>query len=425
MDNSIKKEEIIFLFDLLTDYLKRRTIIKSIQHFIQEKNKYSLSNPCSYGIVIFQKEANPVHMYDKHDDELIVDYLTKAWETRETEKSYFENGLFEILSYIFRKGRKERKIYRIIIISDTPSKRSDDYYNAAYDLIIKARNFDTYIDIIRVGDASFYEDDIKLKIITSESNGGLFYCDYKQFNDVLSSLIHAKREFQIIKSREEDIECLEEDRIFYEKLAVDLISLDKDDEHICSICQSEICPICELNSDEIRKCYNCSAKFHSCCIGEYAISHNIGFKHIFRCPNCDTLLKVDKELIDILDTESSESQIAGTVEVEKSKKISDETAIANNEKSLESLPEKSAAIEEEREVKIGVFGPKIKVRGNKKLKIINLEEQGGNIEDKTRKSIASLKPPQRKSNFIKICPICGASNAATSPNCTNCGYKLS
>lgn len=429
MADAIKKEEIIFFIDLKTNFIKRKSLIKSIQNFIQEKNKYSLSNPSSYGLVIFQKEHNPINFYDKPDEEEIVDTLNSTWETRETEQTYFENGLFEILSYVFRKGRKEKNIYRIIIISDNASERSDDYYNAAYDLIVKAKFFDTIIDVIRIGEKTFYEDDIKLKIITSESNGGLFYCNDKQFSDVLDSLVQKKSEFHIIKSQEE-LPLLQEDRIFYEKLAVDLISLDKGEEEICSICQQEVCPICELYTDSIMKCYNCSAKFHSCCIAEYAISNNIGFKHIFRCPSCDTLLKLDQEFVEMIYLEKfgeeiGEHELNEILDSEKTKEdeVSSETPpISLVEENLPQIVEEEDGVSQ-KEVRIGVFGPKIKVKTNKKMKIKSIDEQEELQSKEIKKSITTLKPPGSSRVSIKICPICGnpVSNAS---QCSHCGCKI-
>ena len=128
---------------------------------------------------------------------------------------------------------------------------------------------------------------MKIKVITSETFGGTFYCNINQFNDVLGSLVKSKQEFNIIKPEQEQF--LEEDKTFYERLAVDLISLDSKDDNVCSVCQFELCPVCGAFSDEIRKCYNCGAKYHGCCIARYSISNNIGFKHIFRCPQCQNI----------------------------------------------------------------------------------------------------------------------------------------
>ena len=296
--DAINSEEFIFYIDLITDFLKKKTLTKAINAFIKEKDK--LNALYSYGLVIFQKDENPINVYDLKDAETVIDTINNAWETRENEKSYFENGLYEILAYIFRKSREVRKNYRVIIISDSPSKLSDDYYNALYDLLIKAKKFLTFIDIIRVGEEKFYEDDVKLKVVSSETYGGTFYCpNEKHLQNILGSLTQNKKEFKVLKTEDTD-RILKEDKVFYERLAVDLISLSADDEEICSICEQELCPICEAHSDEIHKCFNCDTKFHSCCAAKYSIARNIGFIHLFRCLNCETLLKIDEEFVNMV-----------------------------------------------------------------------------------------------------------------------------
>jgi len=194
---SVNSEEFIFYIDLITDFLKKKILIKSISTFMKEKAKFNTQT--SYGLLLFQKEANPVTFYDESDFDSYEKILDEKWETRETERSLFENGLFEILAYIFRKSREARKNYRVIIISDTPSTLSDDYHNALYDLLIKAKKFDAFIDIIRVGDQKFYSDDVKLKVVASETHGGVLYCDDgKSFLNILASFIQNRSEFNIV-----------------------------------------------------------------------------------------------------------------------------------------------------------------------------------------------------------------------------------
>ncbi len=302
-DNSpILSEEVIFYIDLTTEYLEKETLVKDIRSFMQEKNEFSDSN---YGIVIFQEDDNPITIYGKKDLDSITQTLDSYWDTRPKDQSYIENGLFEILSYIFSESRNKKKSYRIIVISDTPSTRQEEYHQALYDLIVKLKNFSTIIDIIRVGDNESYDDDIKLKVISSETHGGTFYCQKTRFYDVFGSLVKNKQEFNIVQEHGGNL-ILKQDQTFYEHLAVELITLDSEDERICSICQLEVCPICGTFSDEVRKCYNCGAKFHGCCIAKYSIIKNIGFKHIFRCPQCETLLKLDEDYVNLVYEEEYE-----------------------------------------------------------------------------------------------------------------------
>ena len=436
---SQNEEEFIFYLDLVTDFLKKKTLTKAINAFIKEKDKLNALN--SYGLVIFQKDENPINVYDLKDAETVLNTINTSWETRENEKSYFENGLYEILAYIFRKSREIRKNYRIIIISDSPSKLSEDYYNALYDLLIKAKKFSAFIDIIRVGEAKFFEDDVKLKVVSSETHGGTFYCsNEKHLNNILGSLTQNKKEFKIIKSEESE-QILEEDKVFYERLAVDLISLSPEDQEICSICNAEVCPICEAHSDEIHKCFNCNTKFHSCCAAKYSLANNIGFLHIFRCPHCGTLLKLDQEFVDMIHEEELEE---GIPEIELREPISEpeieeseiqeeviEEIIEEEEEELEEpiepieIPE-STPSPEMKKVKLGgFFGQEITISTKDIKKDIIRDHKEEIIHPEEQISITTLKQPKRRRNAVlKLCKICGATIQRNSLNCPSCGARI-
>lgn len=423
---AVNSEEFIFFLDLVSNFLKKKLLIKAINSFIKEKDKYNALT--SYGVLIFQKEDNPINVYDLKDAEAVSNTINDAWETRELNQSYLENGLYEILAYIFRKSREARKNYRVIIITDTPSKLSEDYYNALYDLLIKAKKFSAFIDIIRVGDEKFYEDDVKLKVISSETHGGTFYCpNEKLLQNVLGSLIQNKKEFKVLKADDSEA-ILIEDKIFYERLAVDLISLTPEDQEICDICEQELCPICEAHSDEIHKCYNCDAKYHSCCAAKYSLAKNIGFKHVFRCLQCETLLKLDEEFVNMIYEEDLEEELA---DIEIQDVITENPIIEEKEQVLEGVEELSvtepepAPPVETKKVRVGgFFGKEITIGAkNFKSKDLTKISQPDEIPEKPI-SITNLKPPRKRgAATIKLCKICGATIQNT-VNCPTCGARI-
>lgn len=429
---AVNSEEFIFYFDLVSSFLKKKPLMKAIGAFIKEKDKFNALT--SYGIVLFQKEENPISVYNLKDAETVLNTIDEAWETRENDQSYLENGLYEILAYIFRKSREARKNYRVIIISDTPSKLSEDYYNALYDLLIKAKKFSAFIDIIRVGDKKFYEDDVKLKVISSETHGGTFYCpNEKVLPNVLGSLIQNKKEFKVIKTEEVE-EALAEDKVFYERLAVDLISLSPEDQEICDICEQELCPICEAHSDEIHKCFNCDAKYHSCCAAKYSLAKNIGYKHIFRCLQCETLLKLDEEFVEMIYQEDLEEEIS-EIEIQEFPhepsipgEVEEEQIKEDMEEEFAELPELEVEEEPEvvKKVKIGgFFGQEITIGKKNSNKLTASEVSQPFKQEEKPISITTLKPPKKKGAVtIKLCKICGATCGALVNNCPTCGAKI-
>lgn len=419
--DAINSEEFIFYIDLISEFLKKKPLLKAISNFIKEKDKFNAL--VSYGIVLFQKDENPVNNYDLKDTDIILKTIDDAWETREDEHSYLENGLYEILAYIFRKSREVRKNYRVIIISDSPSKLSEDYYNALYDLLIKAKKFSAFIDIIRVGDEKFYEDDVKLKVISSETHGGTFYCpNEKHLQNVLGSLIQNKKEFKVIKSEETE-QILGQDKIFYERLAVDLISLSPEDQEICDICEQELCPICEAHSDEIHKCYNCNAKFHGCCAAKYSLAKNIGFNHIFRCLQCETLLKLDEEFVNMIYEEDLEEELP---EIDLEELVIEDTLTNDHEEEQYLEESELTPAVQTKKVRVGGFFGKeitIETRNSKGVELSEIPEPIEQEEPSI--SITSLKPPRKKgTGSIKFCKICGATCGVLVDSCPTCGAKL-
>jgi len=431
---SVNSEEFIFYIDLISDFLKRKTLVKGITSFIKEKNNFNILT--SYGLVIFQENTSPITLYNEKDTDKIIEKLEDTWDTRETNQNFLENGLFEILAYIFRKSQESRKNYRVIVISDNPSSLSEDYHNALYDLLIKARNFYAFIDIIRVGDNKFYEDDVKLKVISSETHSGVFYCnDPKVFPSILGSLVQNKTEFTVIQPSKQN-PILKEDKIFYEKLAVGLLSLDSEDEEVCDVCQQELCPVCELHSDQILKCYNCNMKYHACCAAHYSIKNNIGFKNLFRCAQCDTLLKLDEDFVNLIYEEEYKLEEEEIIEEEEIPEHFDEETlyeeeIISDKEYIEPIEEEAEEIKEEVERKVrigGYFGQEIIVKShiNKQKNNMKVSEPTVIIQENTTKnqkpiSITSLKPPKKK--MIKLCKICGATLQSVHI-CPNCGARV-
>ncbi len=434
-------EEFVFYIDLISNFIKKKNLIKLFNTFSKEKSKYHAN--ISYGIIMFQESEKLINIYNSPNIETITAVIDKYWDNREKSKSYFEKGLFEILAHLFKASKGENKAYRIIVLSDTPSELDRDYQDALYDLIIKAKHFNIFIDVIRFGTEKFYSDEVKLKVITSETRGGVFYCnDPKTFLNILLSLVQSKTE-EVLVAPDSEEEIKEEDKLFYERLAAELISLDPEDEEICGICNKEICPICETHADIIHKCYNCGAKYHSCCAAKYAINNNIGLKHIFRCIKCDTLLKLDEDFVSMIYQEEfapeiekeaiSKEQLQGQ-EIE-SESVESSTGV---EQHLEGLTEKISPekeiIEEngiQRVIPSGYFGPKIIIKSpTSKEAVVNevsktlevIEERESKRISKETLSITSLKPPPKKGS-IKLCNICGETvrNASI---CPNCGARL-
>ena len=291
-------EDVFFYLDLTKDMLKKKDVIKFLKLYIQEKNKINVKG--HYGILIFQDEGNPIFIKDKKDSEIIKKAIEENWEARSKDISYFENGLFYIFSYIAETIRKKSKFNRVIIITDTPSDLSEGYQEALFELVSKIKIFPTFIDIIRVAESGqrFFKDDVKLNILASDTKGGIFYVHEKKgFQQTILKLVKNKQLVSTFTDKTDQFKISKEDYAFYSSLAKTLKAPQSWEDLKCNFCQETICPVCTDVYDVPHLCEECDAAFHNCCVVNHVIIHNIGIPHIFRCPSCDNLLKIDEDEI--------------------------------------------------------------------------------------------------------------------------------
>ena len=291
-------EDVFFYIDLLTETLKKKDVIKAIQAYISEKNKVNIKG--HYGVLIFQEEGNPVFITDKKDSDIIAKAIEENWKSRPKSESFFENGLFYIFSFIAESVIKKSKYNRVIVITDTPSDLNESYQEALFNLVDKIKHFPTFIDIIRVADKDtrFFKDDVKLNILASDTKGGIFQVqDREEFLKTITKLVKQKQLVTTFADRPDQIKISSDDYAFYSRLAKPLKRQGTSDLTNCYFCHDSVCPVCTDVNDIPLICEECGSPFHNCCVTNYTISHNIGIPHIFRCPQCDILLKIDEDEI--------------------------------------------------------------------------------------------------------------------------------
>ncbi|NVM18766.1 MAG: hypothetical protein HWN80_13710 [Candidatus Lokiarchaeota archaeon] len=292
-------EDVFFYLDLTKDILKKKEVCKALKYYISERNKTNIKG--HYGLLIFQDAGNPIFITDKKDSDIIENAIEENWKTRPKKQSFFENGLFYIFSYIAETVRKKSRHNRIIIITDTPSDLSGDYTEALFGLVSKIKVIPTFIDIIRVSEKEerFFRDDVKLNILSRDTKGEVFYLsEKKDFITIIKNLMKSKKLVSTFEEQSDRIKIKKEDYDFYSRLAKNLIPSNPNDVGLkCHICQEEICPCCADINDTLQICESCKSAFHYCCVTNYTIQNNIGIPHIFRCPKCDILLKIDQDEI--------------------------------------------------------------------------------------------------------------------------------
>ena len=421
-------EDIYFYLDLTKEILKKKDIVKAIKYYIDEKNKVNIKG--HYSLLIFQDEGNPIFLTDKKDSNVLINALEENWKFRPKKRSYFENGLFYILSYIAEIVRKKSKNNRIIIITDTPSDLGVEYQEALFNLVSKVKYFPTFIDIIRVSekDTRFFSDDVKLNILANDTKGGIFYVkEKKEFLNIIKKLVKSKRLVSTFSDGNiEKIKLSKEDYAFYDKLALKLKKIPNNATGIkCYFCNEEICPICGQIDDIPLMCSSCNTYFHQCCATNYAINNNIGIPHIFRCPNpkCDVLIKINQNLIvEASSMNPNLNSIDDYIKIEyrenspiKEPQVTDTTPKAENERDKI----KSGETEQNGKPKTvrigGFFG-----------KVYQVKKSGEKIVyEKILPTSSSKKETSQKAKF-RICPVCGMQiTSSKQKRCSRCGSILS
>jgi hypothetical protein len=440
-----KPENIIIYLDLIGENINKKDLTKSLDFFMKEKLK---KNPRSvFSLFYFTETDEPYNSPDFSDSKEIIKILDQNWKRREQKESNFENGLFYCISTFAPRVSKSDANYRILVISDLPSNKNSEYVEALMSLVETVRTFPTFIDIIRIGHQRLYKDDVKLRIISTISAGGLFYCENaKQLQDTLSGLVKNKVLPDLISTGGQAIDI--KNKAYYENLALFLQPLNVNDVPNCRLCGSALCNFCNDAVDQPKKCPNCGKQYHECCASIYSWKQNIGFKHIFRCPECQTLIKIDEDIVYKINSEvkddedvdeklmtNTNEQEVWTPPVEANEAaetiIPEEQTMVVPPEPSEAKPVPSAGTEQKKIIQPrGMFGPKIVVQGKapSQQPAENLAESEPNMNEKneTQDSLQAIREKRRarKSENLVMCPICSSIVKPDQKVCPKCGTRI-
>jgi hypothetical protein len=452
MQNQITPEIIIFYLDLGNKILKRKYIFKALENFISEKKK---KIPNSTFCAFYYKQGDvPFLTEETQEKNILLNELKKDWKERETSKSFFENGLFYCLSFLAEKATKKAGNYRIIVLSDTPSQKSSEYAEALMGLVETVRNFPTFIDIIRIGESDLYPDDVKLRIISTITSGGLFYVEEpKGFQSTLLGLAKNKT---LPDLREEGGQVIDDDKkAYYEQMAKSLETPPTQIVAECIICNQRKCKYCEEDSD-LLKCSHCETIYHGCCAGLYSWKYNIGLKHVFRCMQCQGLVKMDETFVYEINGETPPS-IDTPMTIEELEASTKEEETWQPDSVNEEMPPKEDQIAQKldppvsetaaplqqgekkvQKVRMGLFGP---IHAKKTPSTTNNSDTQAKPFEKSEaeKPKAKIKPAKvqsapssvlanrrrtgtrRSRSGIKMCSVCSTRLRPTDKTCPNCG----
>ena len=171
----ILREQIIIYLDLSSKIISKKELTKAIDIFV--RSKYEVNPHHQFSVFFFNEDQSPEIIENLNQPKLVKKAIEQAYKERAESSNFFENGLFFCLSSIAAAFLKQAITFRVVVISDLPSSKSDDYTEALMNLVETVRTFPTFIDIIRIGNQRLYKDDVKLRLISTLTNGGLFYVE--------------------------------------------------------------------------------------------------------------------------------------------------------------------------------------------------------------------------------------------------------
>lgn len=453
MTPNLLPESIVFYLDLATDILSKKILQKGLDQFVKDKLQ-KIPN-CTFSCFYFLKETTPFLSDEFTNIKDIKNQISSDWKNRELSESNFENGLFYCLSFLAQKAAQKAGNYRVIVITDTPSQKSSEYAEALMELVETVKNFPTFIDIIRVGGKERYSDDVKLRIISTLTSGGLFYAQNDK--DFLSKFVALAKNKVLPDLRVEGGQEIDKEKKLYYENVAKMLKPAEGKVGTCLICGKDLCEYCTLPEDKLV-CPLCNQPYHECCAALYTWKKNIGLKHIFRCVNCEGLIKMDEKRVYEINGEpfpgEEQPPIEETLEMEGEETWNPETDSTESTESSESevettkLPkeeEKTSKISESDKdssgevkqigkvkVKRGLFG--FQPVGVAKDEGESEETESGSDSEKeekmseeeklslARKKLAERRmKKKRRDNGVLICKVCSRPLKPNQRICPHCG----
>lgn len=454
MSKPILPESIVFYLDLSTDILSKKQLIKGTDQFMKDKLE-KIPNS-TFSCFYFLEDNVPFLSEEMTDFKDLKNQINKDWKKREDNQSNFENGLFYCLSFLAQKATQKAGNYRVIVITDSPSQKSSEYAEALMELVETVKNFPTFIDIIRVGGKERYSDDVKLRIISTLTSGGLFYAqDEKDFREKFVALAKNKTLPDLRTEGGQEIDP--DKKVYYENVAKMLIPA-KTKSDICVKCTKDVCDYCS-SPDNKLECPLCGAVYHECCAALHTWKSNIGLKHIFRCISCGGLIKQDERKVYEINGETYPGDEESLTQEELEAQMKEEETWSPTEEQDENEEEKSIETEEEEpmtqkidessdaedskvekkgkfKVRMGLFGPtpvgltdegaesdpsdtEIEEIAKTPEKVEGLSKK--EKADLGRKKLAERRKARKSSNGIRICRVCSNRLKPNQRICPNCG----
>ncbi|MFX0071372.1 MAG: hypothetical protein ACFFAO_09815 [Candidatus Hermodarchaeota archaeon] len=377
-----RSEDTLILNGLTPGITKMEPIYKALKNFFETKKSIDYSS--RFNIILFQEDGpNYLDSFTLNSENVLI--ALKSLEPMIT-KANIGGGIFVAITFIIDVFKQiAEKTFRLIILTDSGTSRiSEPHIPVIKSLIDQVKDMPFFIDIIRLNIDDF-EEDMKLMDLAKRCNGGIHEINKPELlNDILEFLA-LKREIDpknLLESKNYVIPP--ENHYFYENLAEIPLEITQKDK--CSICHKE-------DNNPLIKCNTCGIITHKTCWALWTSVSSIGIQNVFRCHNCYSLVKLEKNFI-------QKMKLAERI---KEANIRLEWDIGDIYNHLKSLEEKG--------------GPKI-VSVENPMPSFEISENLSYVEKKSEESKIS-ETDNGEIKFI-LCPFCYKMITTNYERCPNC-----
>ncbi len=317
-----RSEDTLLFYGLTPGLIDSIPIQNALTEFC--KKKKSMSSSDRFNLIMFLKDGpNYLENFTLNPDHILI-----ALKNSEEDlvKGNISAGIFLAIKLVIEvfKSISERCFHLVLILDSQSNDIPIDKVSGLMNLIDKVREMPLVIDIISISTNTLSEDP-NLKKLAEKSGGNLYTIkNIKKLDSILNSLAE-KKEFVEFYDTEESVTHISEENFpFYENFADKPIEIE----------EIRTCSICYQKGNNLVQCTKCDTYAHKNCWALWSKSTHIGLPNVFRCHKCFNLLKLDKNLVEMV---HSGILIYEELQLGDVQKRIDEIKIINVEKYLQDM----------------------------------------------------------------------------------------
>lgn len=283
-----RSEDILIIYGLTPGIMDTAPIHKTLTEFCKKKKRMVSSD--RFNLIVFLKDGpNYLENFTLNPEHILI--ALKSLE-EDLVKGNISAGIFLSIKLIIEvfKSISERSFHLIIILDSGSAEIPNDKVPVLKNVIDKVKEMPLVIDIVSIN-VNNPSEDFKLKKIAGRTGGDLYKIKkVKELSSILNKLAE-KKEIAAISAFKKSVSHITEANFpFYENFAEKPLEVE----------EMSTCSICFHKDMNLIQCTKCNTFAHKNCWALWSKTAHIGIPNVFRCHNCFNLLKLDKDLVEMV-----------------------------------------------------------------------------------------------------------------------------